>query len=103
MTSITSCPDLYYEITANNTCGACKEPCALCSSLTMCITCHANFPFRYEGGCYASCPEISPLAINNVCETCATNCSACSSKAVCTRCTPPFKLINDGCVEECPT
>jgi proprotein convertase subtilisin/kexin type 5 len=97
----TSCPINYYTDSINNTCTACPNLCATCTSLS-CLTCTlANY--FYAGTCYSSCPANAPFVYGIYCRNCLTDrCLVCNSDGMCSLCAANTYNYNGMCVSTCP-
>ena len=72
------CNDGEYRSPLNNKCAPCNPACKTCSSLAICLTCHAVNGLAYYRDvdkCTVSCPYGKfGYIVNFVCVTCATGC-----------------------------
>ncbi len=106
----TSCGDGYWpndEVTPK-ICDACSDPCATCSSATVCITCNSTpTPYLHTGGtCVSTCPDPFYEA-TTTCEACIDHCDACINGVTCSLCDSMW-FVNDssvcaGCLSTYPS
>ncbi|CAG9329240.1 unnamed protein product [Blepharisma stoltei] len=109
-TCSSSCPSGKYG--DGLTCLSCINPCATCSSASVCTSCTvkksapnygANTYLNADGTCTVTCPDSTfANSTSYTCDACSPSCSKCSQSAsYCTSCNSPLLLQSGKCVSSC--
>lgn len=85
-------------------CTTCPN-CNSCTNATSCFVCAPGY-YLYQGGCYSTCPSVSPYGDNTTftCSLCGTSCSSCSSDgSYCFSCSNGYLMLDGKCYVTCPS
>ena len=93
------CDSQSYYDSLSNTCPLCPSLCATCTSSSSCTSCTANASSS-SGLCQC---DLGFFNNSGTCSSCSSHCETCSSSTSCSKCASTYYLLNNACVDTCPS